>query len=56
MPFTYNISVGIGVGIISHVIIRLVQGRSKEIHYLLYIVSALFVIYFLQSPINMWTA
>ena len=56
MPFTYNISVGIGIGIISHVIIRLVQGRSKEIHYLLYIVSALFVIYFMQSPINIWTA
>ncbi|CAB4335795.1 unannotated protein [freshwater metagenome] len=56
MPFTYNISVGIGVGILSHVIIRLVQGRSREIHYLLYIVSALFVIYFMQSPINIWTA
>jgi AGZA family xanthine/uracil permease-like MFS transporter len=56
MPFTYNISVGIGVGILSHVIIRLVQGRSKEIHYLLYIVSVLFMIYFLQSPINIWTS
>jgi AGZA family xanthine/uracil permease-like MFS transporter len=56
MPFTYNISVGIGVGIISHVIIRLVQGRSKEVHALLYIVSGLFMIYFLSSPINMWTA
>jgi AGZA family xanthine/uracil permease-like MFS transporter len=56
MPFTYNISVGIGVGIVSHVIIRLVQGRSKEIHYLLYIVSALFVVYFMQSPINLWVA
>jgi AGZA family xanthine/uracil permease-like MFS transporter len=56
MPFTYNISVGIGIGILSHVIIRLVQGRSKEIHYLLYVVSALFVVYFMSSPINNWTA
>ena len=56
MPFTYNISVGIGIGILSHVIIRLVQGRSKEIHYLLYVVSALFVVYFMSSQINMWTA
>ena len=56
MPFTYNISVGIGIGILSHVIIRLVQGRSKEIHCLLYVVSALFVVYFMSSPINMWTA
>ena len=54
MPFTYNISVGIGVGIISHVVIRLVQGRAKEVHTLLYIVSGLFIVYFLQSPINIW--
>jgi AGZA family xanthine/uracil permease-like MFS transporter len=54
MPFTYNISVGIGVGFISHVIVRLVQGRGKQVHPLLYFVSGLFVIYFLQSPINIW--
>lgn len=54
MPFTYNISVGIGAGFISHVLIRLVQGRGKEVHGLLYFVSGLFVIYFLQSPISVW--
>jgi len=54
MPFTYNISVGIGVGFVSHVIIRAIQGRAKEVHPLLWLVSGLFVIYFLQSPINIW--
>jgi AGZA family xanthine/uracil permease-like MFS transporter len=54
MPFTYNISVGIGVGFVTHVIIRAVQGRAKEVHPLLWVVSGLFVIYFLQSPINTW--
>ena len=54
MPFTYNISVGIGVGFVTHVIIRAVQGRAKEVHPLLWLVSGLFVIYFLQSPINTW--
>jgi AGZA family xanthine/uracil permease-like MFS transporter len=54
MPFTYNISVGIGVGFVTHVIIRAVQGRAKEVHPLLWVVSGLFVIYFLQSPINIW--
>ena len=54
MPFTYNISVGIGVGFVTHVIIRAVQGRAKEVHPLLWLVSGLFVIYFLQSPINIW--
>jgi AGZA family xanthine/uracil permease-like MFS transporter len=54
MPFTYNISVGIGVGFVTHVVIRAIQGRGKEIHPLLWVVSGLFVIYFLQSPINIW--
>jgi len=52
MPFTYNISVGIGAGFITHVVIRLVQGRVKEVHPLLLLVSGLFMVYFLQSPIN----
>jgi AGZA family xanthine/uracil permease-like MFS transporter len=54
MPFTYNISVGIGVGFVTHVVIRAIQGRGKEVHPLLWVVSGLFMIYFLQSPINIW--
>jgi len=54
MPFTYNISVGIGAGFISHVVIRVVQGRGKEVHPLLLLVSGLFMVYFLSSPINAW--
>ena len=54
MPFTYSISAGIGAGFITHVMIRIFQGRRKEIHPLLLVVSALFVIYFLSSPINNW--
>jgi AGZA family xanthine/uracil permease-like MFS transporter len=54
MPFTYNISVGIGAGFITHVLIRLFQGRRKEIHPLLLLVSGLFMVYFLSSPINNW--
>lgn len=56
MPFTYSITVGIGAGFVSYVVIRLVQGRRSEIHPLLFLVSGLFMIYFLQSPINIWTA
>jgi AGZA family xanthine/uracil permease-like MFS transporter len=54
MPFTYNITVGIGAGFITHVVIRLVQGRGKEIHALLWLIAALFMVYFLSSPINTW--
>jgi|UniRef100_UPI004049F0BE adenine/guanine/hypoxanthine permease len=54
MPFTYNISVGIGAGFVTHVVIRYMQGRRKEVHPLLLLVSGLFMIYFLSSPINTW--
>jgi len=56
MPFTYSISVGIGAGFVSHVVIRLIQGRRKELHPLLLVVSALFIVYFLSSPINAWSS
>ena len=56
MPFTYSISVGIGAGFVSHVVVRVVQGRAKEVHALLYVVSGLFMVYFLQSPISIWTS
>jgi AGZA family xanthine/uracil permease-like MFS transporter len=54
MPFTYNISVGIGAGFVSHVVIRYIQGRRKDVHPLLLLVSGLFMVYFLASPINTW--
>jgi AGZA family xanthine/uracil permease-like MFS transporter len=56
MPFTYNITVGIGAGFVSYVVVRMIQGRRSEIHPLLFLVAGLFMIYFLQSPINIWTA
>jgi len=54
MPFSYNISVGIGAGFVTHVVIRAVQGRAKEGHPLLIGVSARVVIYYSQSPIKTW--
>ena len=56
MPFTYSITVGIGAGFVSYVVVRMIQGRRSEIHPLLFVVAGLFMIYFLQSPINIWTA
>ena len=56
MPFTYNISVGIGAGFVSYVVIRLLQGRRKDIHPLLLITAGLFMVYFLNNPINTWVS
>lgn len=46
MPFTYSIANGIGAGFIAYVFIRTVQGRAKEIHPLMWVVAAAFVVFF----------
>jgi len=52
MPFTYSITNGIGAGFVSYAIIRLAQGRIREVHPLLWIVAALFIVYFAIGPIQ----
>jgi adenine/guanine/hypoxanthine permease len=52
MPFTYSISVGIGAGFIAYALIKVVRGRSRMVHPLLWVVSALFVVYFAIQPIK----
>ncbi len=47
MPFTYSISNGIGVGIISYTLIKIIRHKYKEIHPLMYILSALFILMFI---------
>ncbi|MFJ2470864.1 NCS2 family permease [Glutamicibacter sp. NPDC087583] len=54
MPFTYSIANGIGAGFISYVFIRATQGRAKEIHPLMWVVSAAFVLFFGIGLIEMW--
>lgn len=52
MPFTYSIANGIGVGFIAWVVFRTAAGRAREIHPLLWVISALFVVYFAMGPIS----
>jgi AGZA family xanthine/uracil permease-like MFS transporter len=54
MPFTYSISNGIGAGVIAYVLLKLVSGKAREVHPLLYAVAALFIIYFLRGPLETW--
>lgn len=54
MPFTYSITVGIGAGFCSFVLIKIARGKAKEVHPLLWVVAALFVVYFAISPITSW--
>jgi AGZA family xanthine/uracil permease-like MFS transporter len=52
MPFTYSITVGIGAGFITYVLIKAVRGKARQVHPLLWGVSALFVVYFAIGPIQ----
>ncbi|MDR2252414.1 MAG: NCS2 family permease [Bifidobacteriaceae bacterium] len=52
MPFAYSITVGIGAGFISYVVIKLAKGKAKAVHPLMWVASALFVIYFMFEPIR----
>lgn len=52
MPFAYSITVGIGAGFVTYVLIRIVRGRAREVHWLLYVVALLFVAYFLRGAIE----
>jgi len=49
MPLTYDITVGIGAGFVSWVLIKVVKGKIGEIHPLMWLVSAAFLVYFAQS-------
>ena len=52
MPFTYSITVGIGAGFIVYVLIKVVRGRASQVHPLLWVVAAAFVLYFAQGLVN----
>ena len=51
MPFAYSISDGIGFGIISWTLIKIIRGKFKEIPILMYILSTLFVIMYIVSGV-----
>jgi AGZA family xanthine/uracil permease-like MFS transporter len=52
MPFTYSITVGIGAGFVVYTLIKVVRGKAAAIHPLLWVVSALFVVYFAIDPLR----
>jgi AGZA family xanthine/uracil permease-like MFS transporter len=49
MPLTFSITVGIGAGFIAWVVIKLVVGKAAQIHWLMWLVSAAFLVYFAQT-------
>jgi len=52
MPFTYSITNGVGAGFVSYTVIAVLRGKWRDVHPLMYIVSAIFVWYFVHGIIG----
>ena len=49
MPFTYSITNGVAAGFVSYSLIKVMQGKGRDVHLLTYLVSLLFIGYFVRG-------
>jgi adenine/guanine/hypoxanthine permease len=49
MPFTFSITNGVAAGFLAYVVIAVLRGRWREVHWLLYVVAVVFVWYFVRG-------
>ena len=49
MPLTFSITVGIGAGFVTYVLIKVFKGKAREVHGLLWVVALAFIVYFAQA-------
>lgn len=52
MPFAYSISEGIAFGCISYTIIKLIRGKAREVHPVMFVVAILFVLRYVLQYIH----
>ena len=46
IPLTFSIAAGIGLGVISYVVVMVATGKSRGIHPLMWVIMPFFVAYF----------
>jgi AGZA family xanthine/uracil permease-like MFS transporter len=46
MPYTWSITNGIGAGFITYAAIKLLNGKARQAHWMVYLASAAFLLYF----------
>ena len=46
IPFTHSIADGISLGIVSYVPIKLLRGKGKEVHPLMYVLAVLLIVFY----------
>ena len=49
MPFTFSITNGVAAGFLAYTVIAVLTGRWRQVHWLMYLVSAVFVWYFVEG-------
>lgn len=47
MPLTFSIATGLALGFIAYVVVNLAAGRAKDVHWMMYVLSAFFIYYFI---------
>ncbi|WP_422934266.1 NCS2 family permease [Sinomonas sp. P47F7] len=52
MPLTYSIANGIGAGFITWAVVRAASGKARQIHPLMWVVAAGFIVYFVRGPLG----
>lgn len=52
MPFTASIATGIAVGFITYPLLKVVRGKGKEVHWLIYLFAVLFLIQMVFFPMG----
>ncbi len=53
MPFSYNIATGVAAGFIFFCLTKICKGKAKEVHPIMYIVTALFLLKFVVDALNL---
>jgi AGZA family xanthine/uracil permease-like MFS transporter len=46
MPLTFSISFGLAIGFVAYAALMLLAGRGKEVHWIMYGLAVIFVLYF----------
>lgn len=54
MPFCYSITEGISFGFISYALLKTVSGKSKEVHWVVYLFAVIFILHYVYQSIQDW--
>ncbi|MFG1999786.1 NCS2 family permease [Spirillospora sp. NPDC048911] len=54
MPFTFSITIGIGMGVVSYAVIQAARGQWRAVSIWLWPVVVLFLVFFAIEPIESW--